>query len=170
MSAHAIPRLEPLSARRSAILSVLDLGTSKIACLIAHLMPAGAFRRAARPHASLPSPRNRSSAIERHQGGAVVDMDEAENAIRLAVDAAERMAGVQVESVIVNVTGGRTRLSLITARRSPSAAAASARATSIACLRPRPRAPRVQGRGGSACASDRLFPRFDAEAFAIPKE
>jgi cell division protein FtsA len=34
-------------------------------------------------------------------------MDEAEQAIRLTVDAAERMAGVQVESVIVNITGGR---------------------------------------------------------------
>jgi cell division protein FtsA len=41
------------------------------------------------------------------KGGVIVDMEEAENAIRLAVDAAERMAGVQVESVIVNVTGGR---------------------------------------------------------------
>eukprot|EP01037_Dinobryon_pediforme_P027422 gene27422-30307_t len=37
----------------------------------------------------------------------VVDMEEAENAIRLAVDAAERMAHVQVESVIINVSGGR---------------------------------------------------------------
>ena len=34
-------------------------------------------------------------------------MEEAENAIRLAVDAAERMAGVEVGSVIVNITGGR---------------------------------------------------------------
>ena len=41
------------------------------------------------------------------KGGTVVDLDEAEHAIRLAVDAAERMAGVQVEGVIVNATGGR---------------------------------------------------------------
>ena len=34
-------------------------------------------------------------------------MEAAEGAIRLAVDAAERMAGVQVQSVIVNNTGGR---------------------------------------------------------------
>ena len=34
-------------------------------------------------------------------------MEAAESAIRLAVDAAERMAGVQVQSVIVNITGGR---------------------------------------------------------------
>jgi len=47
---------------------------------------------------------------QRSQGikaGAVVDLDEAEKAIRLAVDAAERMAGVQVEGVIVTASGCR---------------------------------------------------------------
>ena len=34
------PRLRPLSTRRSATLSVLDIGTSKIVCLIAELRPA----------------------------------------------------------------------------------------------------------------------------------
>jgi cell division protein FtsA len=41
------------------------------------------------------------------KGGVIVDLDAAESAIRLAVDAAERMAGVEVESVIVNMSGGR---------------------------------------------------------------
>jgi len=41
------------------------------------------------------------------KGGVVIDMDETEAAVRLAVDAAERMAGVQVESVIVANAGGR---------------------------------------------------------------
>ena len=39
------------------------------------------------------------------KGGAIVDLDAAEHAIRLAIDAAERMAGVEVESVIVNMSG-----------------------------------------------------------------
>jgi cell division protein FtsA len=107
--------MRPLSARKSAILSVLDVGTSKVACLIARLMPATAsdtFR--GRTHACrvLGIGHQRSRGIK---GGAVVDMEEAENAIRLAVDAAERMARVQVESVIVNVSGGRLGSNLYSA-------------------------------------------------------
>ena len=33
------PRMKPLSARKSAILCALDVGTSKVACLIARLTP-----------------------------------------------------------------------------------------------------------------------------------
>ena len=33
------PRLKPLSTRKSATLSVLDIGTSKIVCLVAELRP-----------------------------------------------------------------------------------------------------------------------------------
>ena len=104
---HVVPRMRPLSARRSAILSVVDVGTSKIVCLIARLMPAqSSDMLRGRTHRCrvLGIGHQRSRGIK---AGAVVDMEEAENAIRLAVDAAERMAGVQVESVIVNVTGGR---------------------------------------------------------------
>ena len=43
-------------------------------------------------------------------------MDAAEEAIRLAVDAAERMAGVEVESVIINATGGRLGSQLFDAK------------------------------------------------------
>ena len=42
------------------------------------------------------------------KGGVVIDMEEAEASVRLAVDAAERMAKVQVESVIVANAGGRS--------------------------------------------------------------
>ena len=41
------------------------------------------------------------------KGGAVVDLHAAEHAARLAIDAAERMAGVEVGGVIVNMSGGR---------------------------------------------------------------
>ena len=59
------------------------------------------------------------------KAGVVVDMEEAENAIRLAVDAAERMAGVQVEGVIVNMTGGRIGSQLYTAKIGVSGRAVS---------------------------------------------
>ncbi len=101
------PRMKPLSARKSAILCALDVGTSKIVCLVARLMPVEAsdtLRGRTHRCKILGIGHQRSRGIK---GGAVVDMDEAEQAIRLTVDAAERMAGVQVESVLVNVTGGR---------------------------------------------------------------
>ena len=99
--------MRPLSARKSAILSVLDVGTSKIVCLIARLQPmeASTTLRGRTHHCRvLGIAHQQSRGIK---GGAIVDLDEAEKAIRLAVDAAERMAKVQVESVIVNMAGGR---------------------------------------------------------------
>jgi cell division protein FtsA len=110
------PRLRPLSERKSAILSVLDVGTSKIVCLIARLNPGGASQSLrGRTHRCriLGIGHQRSRGIK---GGAVVDMDAAEEAIRLAVDAAERMAGVEVESVIINATGGRLGSQLFDAK------------------------------------------------------
>ncbi len=101
------PRLRPLSARKSAVLCVLDVGTSKVACLIAKLVPAEAsdmLRGRTHRCRILGIGHQRSRGMK---GGAVVDMEEAERAIRLAVDAAERMAGVEVSSVIVTATGGR---------------------------------------------------------------
>jgi cell division protein FtsA len=43
------------------------------------------------------------------KGGVIADLDAVEGAVRLAVDAAERMAGVTVESLIVNVSAGRLK-------------------------------------------------------------
>ena len=108
MSLRFMPsRMRPLSTRKTALLCVLDIGTSKIACLVAKLAPAENSE-------ILPGRTHRCRILgighQRSRGikaGTVVDMDEAESAIRLAVDAAERMAGVEVTSVIVNVTGGR---------------------------------------------------------------
>ena len=101
------PRLKPLSIRKRATLSVLDVGTSKIVCLIAELRPAEAGESLrGRTHLA------RVIGIGHHRslglkGGAIVDLDAAETAIRGAIHAAERMAKVEVQSVIVNMTGGR---------------------------------------------------------------
>ncbi len=106
-SATVPPRMRPLSSRRTAILSALDVGTSKIVCLIARLQPiepSEMLRGRTHRCRILGIGHQRSRGIK---GGVVVDMEAAEGAIRLAVDAAERMAGVQVQSVIVNITGGR---------------------------------------------------------------
>ena len=37
------PRLRPLSSRKSATLSVLDIGTSKVVCIVAELQPVESF-------------------------------------------------------------------------------------------------------------------------------
>jgi cell division protein FtsA len=99
------PRMGPLPPRRPVVVAALDIGTSKIACLIARLTP-----RAEAVH-------GRSHAIDLMgfgytssrgiKGGTVADMARAEESIRRAVDAAERMAKVEVASVLIGVSGGR---------------------------------------------------------------
>ncbi len=101
------PRMKPLSARRSAILSVLDIGSSKVVCVVAELKPADEVDSLrSRTHVAriLGIGHQRSAGLK---GGVIVDLEAAESAIRQAVHAAERMAKVEIRSVIVNLTGGR---------------------------------------------------------------
>lgn len=101
------PRMRPLHPRRAGVVAALDIGTSKIACLIARLRPLG-------ENAHL---RGRTHSVElmgfghtRARGikaGTVIDMARAEEAIRFAVDAAERAAKVEIASVVLSVSGGR---------------------------------------------------------------
>jgi cell division protein FtsA len=101
------PRLKPLSSRKSAILSVLDVGTSKVVCVVAELQPVDTLESLrGRTHLAriIGIGHQRSMGLK---GGVVVDLEAAETAIRQAVHAAERMAKVEIQSVIVNLTGGR---------------------------------------------------------------
>ncbi len=101
------PKMKPVSPRRSAIVAALDIGTSKIVCLIARLKPQA-------PQEVL---RRRSHGIEilgightearGMKAGAVINLAEAEQAVRHAVDLAERDASVQLESVVLSVSSGR---------------------------------------------------------------
>jgi cell division protein FtsA len=99
-------RLKQLSPRRSATVATLDVGTSKIACLVARLTPEREHKGGWRTHRAqiLGIGHQRSRGVK---NGLIVDMDEAEIAIRQCVDAAERMAGVQIERVVVTASGGR---------------------------------------------------------------
>jgi cell division protein FtsA len=109
------PKAKPMPHKRSALAASLDIGTSKIACMIARLKPCP-------PNDAL---RGRSHAAEligysqiQSRGvkaGAVVDLAECEQAVRQAVALAERMAKVRVESVLLSVSGGRVQGQLIEA-------------------------------------------------------
>jgi cell division protein FtsA len=94
--------------KRPQTVSILDIGSSKICCLIARLTPSEGDSEAlkGRTHAveMLGIGHQRSRGIK---SGAVVDLDAAEEAIRHVVDTAERMAGITVDSLIVNVSAGR---------------------------------------------------------------
>ena len=104
---HWLPRAHPLPPGRGQTIAVLDVGSSKISSLIARLRPQRAEGEIANRSHSIEVigvGHQRATGIKR---GAITDMEQAERAIRLAVDSAERMAGVTVESVIVNVSSGR---------------------------------------------------------------
>ncbi|MEL6947030.1 MAG: cell division protein FtsA [Pseudomonadota bacterium] len=96
-----------LSTNRSSILSVLDVGSSKICCMIARLTPRNESEvLPGRSHAIevLGFGYQRSGGIK---SGVVVDMEAAETAIRQAVDSAERSSGLTVDSLLLCVSAGR---------------------------------------------------------------
>ncbi len=97
------------SAHRSGIVTVLDVGSSKVCCVVAKLKPCDDGKllrgRSHRIHV-IGIGHQKSEGVK---SGVVIDLDRAEHAIRLAVDAAERMAGLTVDSLIVNMTAGRLK-------------------------------------------------------------
>lgn len=100
-------RLRPVQPGRTTLVAVLDIGSTKICCVIARLTP--------RPEGkSLKGRTHQAEVIGFGYGpsagvksGVISDLDKAEQAIRSVVGMAERMAGLTVQSVVVNVTAGR---------------------------------------------------------------
>ncbi len=109
------PKTRPMPQKRTALVASLDIGTSKVACMIARLKPCP-------PSDAL---RGRSHAVEligysqiQSRGvkaGAVVDLAECEQTVRQAVALAEEMAKVRVESVLLSVSAGRLQGHLVEA-------------------------------------------------------
>src|SRR6478609_3467893 len=101
------PKMRPVSPRRAAVVAGLDIGTSKIVCLIARLEPQApqdVLRRRSHGVRLLAFAHTAASGMK---AGSVVDLVEAEHVVRQAIDIAESMAGVQLESVVVSMSGGR---------------------------------------------------------------
>ncbi len=115
LDGHLTPKTRAMPANRTALVAALDIGTSKVACLIARLKPCP-------PSEAL---RGRSHAIEligiSHiqslgvKAGAVIDLAQCEQSVRQAISVAERMAKVRVESVLLSVSAGRLQGQLIEA-------------------------------------------------------
>ena len=85
---------------RNGIYGVLDIGSTKIVCVIARVESNGGER---------PEPRALGFGWQRARGvraGSVVDLEEAESAIRAAVGQAEEMADTQLRGAIVNLSCG----------------------------------------------------------------
>ena len=101
------PKMKPLSPKRAAHVAILDIGSSKAACVVARL----------RPQTPKDTLRQRTHAVEiigfghtQSRGikaGSVSDLTQVEQTVRHVVDLAERSAGLQLEAVILSVSAGR---------------------------------------------------------------
>lgn len=102
------------AAMQRGVIAILDVGTSKIGCLVLRFDGPEQFRDAdgVGSMAGQSSFRVIGAATTRSRGvkfGEVDAMQETERAIRTAVQAAQKMANVRVDHVIACISGGRPR-------------------------------------------------------------
>ncbi|MEN9012547.1 MAG: cell division protein FtsA, partial [Yoonia sp.] len=102
------------AAMQRGVIAILDIGTSKIACLVLRFDGPETFRGAegVGSLAGQSSFRVIGAATTRSRGvkfGEVDAMQETERAIRTAVQAAQKMAKVRVDHVIACISGGRPK-------------------------------------------------------------
>jgi cell division protein FtsA len=119
------PKMKPIPPRRSALVAALDVGSSKIACLIARLRPHTPQQALARRSHAVEVVGYGHAAARGTKAGGVVNLAQAEGAIRQAVDCAERMASVEIESVVLSVSAGRLASDLFAAEVSIEGSAVS---------------------------------------------
>jgi cell division protein FtsA len=125
------------SPESSAVVAALDVGSTKVCCVIGEVKP--------NKHKASDGEEQhvRVIGIGHHASrgvysGAVVNLEEAERAIRVAVDAAERMAGTTLSEVYVNLSGGRPACTSHTAAMripGPAVTAADIRTVASAAMR-----------------------------------
>jgi cell division protein FtsA len=109
------PKMKPIPARRSVVVAALDVGSSKVVCLIGRLRPHGPQQVLTRRSHSVEVIGFGHTVARGTKAGTVVNLVQAEDAIRRAVDAAERMASVEIESVVLSVSSGRLASELFAA-------------------------------------------------------
>ncbi|GHF23174.1 cell division protein FtsA [Kordiimonas sediminis] len=92
-----------MSTANQGVIAALDVGGSKVACVIADLGPSGDL--------NIRGVGNR--ACRGVSGGVVTDMLETEKAIRASVEQAEKMAGETISTVILGFAGGEQQSTII---------------------------------------------------------
>ena len=93
---------------RGTIMAALDIGSSKVTCMIAR-----------RGDATNDEPRVAGAGVQSTKGvraGAVVDLDNLERSIRLAVEQAERAADLRITDVVLGVSGPDLRSDIVRAK------------------------------------------------------
>lgn len=89
-------------------IAALDIGSTKVCCLIGEVQ--GNRRRAVDERVPavkiVGSGHCRAAGV---RGGNIIDVREAEQSVRAAIEQAERMAGVTLSEVYLNLSGARTR-------------------------------------------------------------
>ena len=105
---------KPPAVSKGGLIAALDIGSTKICCLIADAVPAKHRSADADEKFSLKVLGVGHQLSRGVRSGAIINVDEAERAIRLAVDAAERMAQRTINEIHVNVSGGRPQSRLHT--------------------------------------------------------
>lgn len=81
---------------RTSTVAALDVGTTKVACFIAHMGEGDDFHITGFGH-------HRSRGM---RGGHVINLDEAEASVRAALEAAEQMSNSRVDKVFLNLSCG----------------------------------------------------------------
>ena len=107
------PKMKPVSPKRAATVAALDIGTSKIVCLIARLAPKPPQEVLRRRSHGVEIMGFGHTASRGMKAGGVIDLVAAEEMVRQAIDLAESRAEVQLESVVVSLSGGRLGSELI---------------------------------------------------------
>ncbi|HEY0835176.1 MAG TPA: cell division protein FtsA [Azospirillum sp.] len=87
---------KPKRPTRGGFVAALDVGSTKVCCLIARVEDAGAARIMGVGHQLAAGVR----------AGTIIDMEAAETSIGAAVHAAEQMAGETIRDVLINISGG----------------------------------------------------------------
>ena len=85
-----------MAVGRSGVVAALDIGTTKVSCFIARIDSRGTIRVGGVGHHEAKGLR----------AGAITDIDAAEEAVRAAVDSAERLANETISEVFVSFSGG----------------------------------------------------------------
>lgn len=93
---------------RNPVIAALDIGSSKVTCLISR-----------RADADEGVPLVAGAGVQQTRGvrsGAAYDLEQLERSIRLAVEQAERAAGIRIDEVVVGVSGPDLRSDVVKAK------------------------------------------------------